>query len=308
MKPKLKKFINSKLFIFIITALVFSTIGVSAATLFPSNNVTYDNSASGLNSNNVQGAIDELYNTCFLDTVGDSILDNVDIVTTGDGLYEDLYEEGKYTYKGANPNNYITYNNETWRIVSIEADKTLKIMREASIGTMAWDTSNNNNWSRPSSLNTYLNGTYLTGILNQAAQNQIVSKKWSIGEITFRNNDLADQINDEKSSRWNGKVALVTVSDYLRSNSNQSSCGTHSLNQSNYSSCKNTTWMQNSSINFWRILTPYPGFYSFIVSSSGDVRHGPVNDSYEIRPSVFLSSKVKMTGGDGSQANPYTIK
>ena len=42
MKPKLKKFINSKLFIFIITAIVFSTIGVSAATLFPSNNVTYE--------------------------------------------------------------------------------------------------------------------------------------------------------------------------------------------------------------------------------------------------------------------------
>ena len=31
-------------------------------------------------------------------------------VITGDGLYADAYEEGRYVYKGANPNNYITFN------------------------------------------------------------------------------------------------------------------------------------------------------------------------------------------------------
>ena len=42
-------------------------------------------------------------------------------VTEGDGLYKDEYEEGKYTYKGVNPNNYITFNNEMWRIISIDS-------------------------------------------------------------------------------------------------------------------------------------------------------------------------------------------
>ena len=27
-----------------------------------------------------------------------------------------------------------------------------------------------------------------------------------------------------------------------------------------------------------------------------------------LRPSVYLSSDIKITGGDGSQSNPYTIK
>ena len=50
----------------------------------------------------LQGAIDELYGVCTAPvSAGDSILDNTDIVTSGDGLYEDEYEEGKYTYKGA---------------------------------------------------------------------------------------------------------------------------------------------------------------------------------------------------------------
>ncbi len=60
-------------------------------------------------------------------------------VTTGDGLYTDPDETGRYVFKGANPNNYLTLNNETWRIMSIESDNTLKIIREDSLGDIVWD-------------------------------------------------------------------------------------------------------------------------------------------------------------------------
>ena len=39
-------------------------MGVYAVTYFPSNQVTYDNTSSQLNSTDDQGAIDQLYNTC----------------------------------------------------------------------------------------------------------------------------------------------------------------------------------------------------------------------------------------------------
>ena len=55
------------------------------------------------------------------------ITDNV--VTSGDGLYEDSTRAGRYVYKGANPNNYIMFNNELWRIVAKEADGAYKIVR-----------------------------------------------------------------------------------------------------------------------------------------------------------------------------------
>ena len=50
------------------------------------------------------------------------IMGGLKVYTTreNDGLYKDMYEEGKYIYKGGNPNNYITFNNEMWRILSIE--------------------------------------------------------------------------------------------------------------------------------------------------------------------------------------------
>ena len=64
MKNKVKKIFNNKIFTFILGGIVFSSISVMAATYFESNAVTYDNTESGLTSTNVQGAIDELYNTC----------------------------------------------------------------------------------------------------------------------------------------------------------------------------------------------------------------------------------------------------
>ena len=68
------------------------------------------------------------------------------IVTSGDGLYESTTDEGRLIYRGANPNNYINIkedgtNNTLYRIVSFEADGTIKVVRDESIGNIAWDKS-----------------------------------------------------------------------------------------------------------------------------------------------------------------------
>ena len=308
---KLKNFSKKYLIGFFIGLILFTVIGVSAATYFPSNQTTYNNAATGMSATNVQTAIDELYNVCKPKTGGDAILDNVDIVTSGDGLYKDEYEDGKYTYKGANPNNYVTFNNETagWRIVSINSDRTIKIMKTANINTgnsIAWDTSNSNNWNRPASLNTYLNSTYYNG-LNSTAQNQIVTAKYYAGAVKNNNNDMSEQINDEKSRTSNVKIALPTLSEYIRAGSN-TSCKTFSTYQSNYSTCGDSNWIVDSNIGW--TLTPYSTYTIFLVNPGGDVSNysGANNGYYAIHPIVTLSSKIKITGGNGSQSNPYTIK
>ncbi len=57
-------------------------------------------------------------------------------ITQGEGLYKDTTEEGRYIYKGKKPNNYITFNGEEWRIIAIEKDNTVKIIKtEGTIGT-----------------------------------------------------------------------------------------------------------------------------------------------------------------------------
>ena len=292
---KIKEFSKKYLIGFTLGLITSGIVVVCAATYFPSNQTTYNNGTTGMKATNVQTAIDELYNTCF-PKAGEQIIENA-------GLEKDPYE-CRYFFTGATPNNYITFNNETWRIVS-------KIMRDADISTsdsIEWDSSNSNNWTRPASLNTYLNGTYLNG-LTSTVQSQIVAKDWSIGPVTQNNNDLADQINDENSKKWNGKVALPTLSEYIRSNSNQRSCGTFSENNSHYNSCKNSTWMYNSN-DYWWTLSPNVVFsnYLFMLRPSGDIVNGFANGKNTmVRLAVYLSSDIQITGGNGSSSNPYIL-
>ena len=294
---KIKEFSKKYLIGFFIGLILFTVVGVSAATYFPSNQTTYSNGTTGMKATNVQTAIDELYNTCFPPTAGDSILENTD-------LEKDPYE-CRYFFTGANPNNYITFNNETWRIISVECDGTIKIMRINSIGYQAWDDSNSNNWSMPASLNTYLNGTYYNS-LNSTAQSQIVAKDWSIGRATYDNNDLSKQINEENSRKWTGRIALVTVSEYIRSNSNKNGCGSFSL--VNNSSCRNTNWMYYSHDDWWTLSFPNDyAYYSIRVGSDGDFNYTYFNNPSAVRPVIYLSSSIQITGGNGSQSNPYTI-
>ena len=307
---KVKKIIFGYLPGFVLGVITAISISVIAATYFPSKDVTYDNKESGLESQNVQGAIDELYGICTKEpTTGDWVLANTDIVTSGDGLYADEYEEGKYTYKGANPNNYVTFNNEEagWRIISINSDGTIKIMKDIRIGGNAWDESNSNNWNRPASLNTYLNGDYYNS-LTSTAQSQIVEATYYAGAITYGNNDMQEQISDEKAVTSKVKVALPTLSEYFRANSNKEQCGTYSLNSSNYSTCKNSDWMFNNDL--WWTLSPHPVNSSivFYVHSNGNVDIS--NASYTgtaVRPTITISSEVQITGGTGSKSDPYTI-
>ena len=295
---KIKEFSKKYLIGFFIGLILFTVVGVYATTYFPSNQTTYDNKTSGLNATNVQTAIDELYNTCFPPTLGDQILENTE-------LEKDPYE-CRYFFTGANPNNYIRFNNETWRIVSVECDGTIKIMGTIGSQFISWD-SYNNNWARPASLNTYLNGTYLTSTLNSTAQSQIVAKDWSVGGITTSNITLENQITSENSSKWNGKVALVTISEFIRSNDNKSDCGVMYMYNNNYESCKNTTWMFNTG-NWWTLSIGADGMAVHYIRRDGYVEIGYANDTYYVWPSVYLSSDIKITGGNGSSSNPYQIE
>ena len=305
MKEKTKEFLKKYLIDFILGVVSACTISVIAATYFPSNNVTYDNTESGLTSTNVQDAIDELYGVCF-PSAGDQIIEDA-------GLEKDPYE-CRYFFTGANPNNYITFNGENagWRIISVECDGTIKIMKKSSIGNQHWDTSGSNNWARPASLNTYLNETYYNNKLNTTSRNQIVAKDWSIGVIKWDNNNLTTQINNENATKWNGKVALATVSEYIRSNSNKSSCGSFSLINDNYNACIKTSWMDTTSVDYWWTLTPNSKFSdiagdAFFVNSDGTSTYRDVHNGYSaVRPALYLSSDITLTGS-GTQSDPYVV-
>ncbi len=245
---------------------------------------------------------------------GDSITiggQDVELVSAGDGLYEDSYESGRYIYKGANPNNYIKFDTgEIWRIISKEADGTYKIVKNEVLSDRAWDTTGgtygSNNWARPADLNTYLNGEYYES-LDSSIKDYVVSHSWGIGAVTYGNNDLATQIASENGTTWTGNIGLISVSDYLRANTNTEQCGTFSLNSDNDSTCKTTDWLLMND-NYWTISPSASSSVSvFRVNSLGSVGNNNANRSASApRPAAYLSSDITLTG-EGTSSNAYKI-
>ena len=78
-----------------------------------------------------------------------------------------VVNENGYRYEGKNPNNYIWFNNEYWRIIGVfdsashglDGKNLVKIIRASALGGLAWDKSFTNNWTT-ASLNFLLNGAY----------------------------------------------------------------------------------------------------------------------------------------------------
>ena len=239
------------------------------------------------------------------ETAADKLIETA--VTTGDGLYIDTYENGRYVYKGANPNNYITFNGESWRIIAVEADGTLKIRKTVNIGNIAFDTTNSNNWARPATLNTYLNNDYYN-TLSSDAKNQIQSHSFGIGAVTYNNTDLAGQIASENGTTWTGNVGLMNVSDYLRANINPEQCGNFNLNNTNRDTCKTTNYL--FSTNYQWTVSPNAGnsYSVFAVNSLGIVINSRLAtvDFIAVLPVLYLKSDITLSG-EGTSSNPYII-
>ena len=230
------------------------------------------------------------------------------MVESGDGLYEDEYESGRYVYKGANPNNYIEFDNgEIWRIVAKEADGTYKILKNDLLPGQAWDSSNSNNWARPATLNTYLNGEYYTN-LDSSIKDNIVSHTWGIGAVTFDNADLSAQIASEQGTTWSGNIGLIAHSDYLRANSDMANCGTDKTNYENYETCRNTDWMYISGRRWWTIS---PGADKstlvWYVADGGNLEYDSADIDYRApRPAAYLKSDITLSGS-GTSLDPFKI-
>lgn len=234
------------------------------------------------------------------------------IVDSGDGLYKDLYETNRFIYRGEKPNNYIIFNDELWRIISIENDNTLKIIRNESIGKMFYDDSGLNVWET-ASLKEYLNDNYYNSILPEFKK-QIQMHKFSIGTIPF-NTIYKDVLNYENSTIWNGYIALANVSDWYKASTN-SDCNEDtndwmvSNNRDDYKCSYDNFLYKNS---WWWLLSPTDSTNVADVSRNGYLNSTSTtyknsdNETGSVHPTLYLKSNISITG-EGTENNPYRIQ
>ena len=260
------------------------------------------------------------------------------------GLEIDDTDDHNLRYVGATPNNYLSFNNETWRIIGIfnvysndtqKNEKLVKIIRNESLGNYSWDTSDSsinyglgiNEWSQ-ADLMTELNTDYLDTNKTNGKNiksgyiDKIANVRWNLGGVSFGESAI-NTYNQERgtthvsnpsdgitrTNTWNGKIALVYPSDYgYASTDTDCRSNLHFYANSVYS-CKNNNWMFNST-NQWT-LSPESGYASnvFDVFSDGDVSTGSARSTNGVRPALFLKSDVLITGGTGeSIEKAYVIE
>ena len=253
---------------------------------------------------------------------------------TAELLYDNTVDNN-LRYVGADPNNYVTFNNELWRIIGVmnniddgtgKMETRLKIIKDELYSrSIAWDTNGNNNWLT-SSLQQELNNTYYNSI-NLVDQNLIGETLWNLGGTSnyiTSNDGLASHwytyergtdAYESHPTEWIGKIGLMYPSDYGYATSggeitNREACLNRELyNWSSVDDCYNNDWLYNNSNNQWT-LTPYfdTSYDMFYVSSLGLVNITSARNTQPVVfPVLYLKSNVKITSGDGSYTNPYQL-
>ena len=268
-------------------------------------------------------------------------------VTTGDGLYGDTYEKGRYIFRGDNPNNYLTFNNEIWRIISVEDTGVIKVIRNEVIGNKAYDSSNYRSqikntycispenmgcsvWSKvdgiysdgvfkgtvteDSELNTYLNTNYYHS-LSLISQNNILNYKFKTGTfIKEADYGLNNSIEEENSKLWTGKVGLINPTEFMRASTNLE-CTTAFVAGNSPYPCGNNNYLFDSKYDWWTInqrvkvgVDTYITYGIYAIGHDGAIGSGPAYaNSLAARPVTHLKPNIEFTGL-GTKSNPYIIK
>ncbi len=232
--------------------------------------------------------------------------------------------DNSYRYAGAsdNVNNYICLGSDAttcpdanlFRIIGVFGNQT-KVIRAKSVGYQQWHTSESNTWSS-SSLNAYLNGTYLTSLGTIAEK--IATTTWKVGGGSGSNISASvpataykNEVGSSASTTIiDKKIGLMYVSDYGFAASPSAwtkILGDYDGTDANGTSIKTINWMYMG-YNEWTISRHSDNTNSaFFVNSTGNVLGSNVRSDNGVRPSFNLESSVKYVSGSGSMSDPVRV-
>ena len=250
-------------------------------------------------------------------------------------------------YEGKNPNNYVWFNNELWRIIGVfdsvshgvSGKNLVKIIRADTLDGLAWHKSLNNNWTA-ASLNKLLNGAYYnaqdgtdTGYcyglspgltmncdytqkgIQSGYRGMIANVTWYLGGFLGTNEtaegfygyERGNTVYSGRPTSTTGYVGLMYPSDYGYSVLSSSCARTTTLGSYNKTSCGGQSWLYGKGQEWTLTPSSYYGNHVFSMFSDGRVVDFLAVNGFGHRPVLYLDSTVYKIDGDGSMANPYII-
>ena len=296
-------------------------------------------------------SINSDYSTCTLNYTDSTSKVNLATYITGlagttQGTGKVVNENG-YRYEGKNPNNYIWFNNEYWRIIGVfdsashgQNNKNLvKIIRADVLDGLVWHKSNSNDWTA-ASLNKLLNGAYYNaqdgtssgycyGNSSSVTANCDYTKKgiqagyrkmianvtWYLGGYSsnsataesFYGYERGTIVSSGRPTSTTGYIGLMYPSDYGYSVLSNSCARTTNLNSYSSSTCAGASWLYGKGYE-WTIL-PFSSnsLRVFYLDYYGNLDSYLANNGYGARPVLYLDASVYKIDGDGSLNNPYIV-
>ena len=270
----------------------------------------------------------------------------ISLAGTTQGTGQVVNENG-YRYEGKNPNNYIWFNNEYWRIIGVfdsashgvSGKNLVKIIHADVLDGLAWNKSNTNDWTA-SSLKSLLNGAYYNaqdgtnsgycyGYSTTATANcdytkrgiqagyrgMIASVTWHLGGYlstsattsAFYGYERGTTVYSGRPTSTTGYIGLMYPSDYGYSVLSSSCARTTNLGSYNSANCAGQSWLYGKGYEW--TLTPYSSYSDsvFILRYNGYVHGSIANDGCGSRPVLYLDASVYKIDGDGSLNNPYIV-
>ena len=257
-----------------------------------------------------------------------------------------VVNENGYRYEGKNPNNYIWFNNEYWRIIGVfdsashgQSNKNLvKIIRDDVLDGLVWDKSNTNDWTA-SSLKSLLNGAYYKaqdgtssgycyGYSTTVTANCDYTKKgiqsgyrgmianvtWHLGGYSstsatssaFYGYERGTKVYSGRPTSTTGYIGLMYPSDYGYSVLS-SSC-TRTTNLGSYgTTCAGQSWLYGKGDEWTLTPSSLLSIFVFHLSNIASVYSNYANGGWGTRPVLYLDASVYKIDGDGSLNNPYIV-
>ena len=148
------------------------------------------------------------------------------------GLKKDNTEDQNIRYYGSDPNNYVSFNNELWRIIGVFGNN-VKLVRSESLGSLSWDSSDSTT-NNGNGINQWGESTYEDGSLYEGADLQVYLNKMYYGG--------------------------TSVTCYNGYNNTTTTCPTNTLDETAKSSIDNHTW--NTGAIQYKTRTDTLAFYS----------------------------------------------
>ena len=258
-----------------------------------------------------------------------------------------VVNENGYRYEGKNPNNYIWFNNEYWRIIGVfdsashgvSGKNLVKIIRAESLDGLAWHKSNTNDWTA-SSFKLLLNGAYYNaqdgtssgycyGYSTTATANCDYTKKgiqsgyrgmianvtWHLGGYSstsatssaFYGYERGTKVYSGRPTSTTGYIGLMYPSDYGYSVLSSSCTRTTNLGSYGTSTCAGQSWLYGKGDEWTLTPSSLISIFVFHLSNIASVYSNYANGGWGSRPVLYLDASVYKIDGDGSLNNPYIV-